>query len=583
VVYESNQAGTGLGPWQLAVSGTASGGLPAVISSSWTSCEPGTGMGSSYYQAEEALYEEAATQGQTVLVAAGDDGSEGCLSETQSKDLAVDDPASAPMVTAVGGTASDTPTGSQYVWNSRAAAPSNCLGTGCSVNGAGGGGASTIWPRPGYQPASLPQSTACTLGTQGCRELPDISALAGDPYAQYCSSNVCNAFGNWTGFGGTSLAAPSWGAAVLLSEPSCPTKIGFLNPLLYSEPTDLAGAVTSGDNDLTGTSSGLYQASPAGGYSMAAGLGYLGGADLTTGALCGPGAAAGQGASGSRPSGTTTGTTPTGTNTPPPPTTRACAGPADVAVTGSPRALAAAEGTARCAGYWIVTGTGDVAAFGRAVNYGSENAAGPNVPIVAIAATPDYHGYWLLGGDGSIFPFGDAKSFGPRHSLQLNSPAVGMAVTPDGEGYWIVAGDGGVFAFGDAHFYGSMAGKHLNKPVIGIAATTTGRGYLLVASDGGLFCFGDATFDGSMASTPLTSPVVAVTAGAKGDGYRLVATDGGIFTFGAPFYGSLGGSPPPAPITDMAPAVGGGGYYLLDSAGQVYAYGNAPYLGNATP
>ena len=581
VVYESNQAGTGLGPWQLAVSGTASGGLPDVITSSWGSCEPDTGLGSSYYQAEEALYEEAAAQGQTILVAAGDDGSEGCLQETHSKALAVDDPASAPMVTAVGGTASDTVTGAQYVWNSGSATASNCLGTGCSAEGASGGGASTIWPRPGYQPASLPPSASCNLGAQGCRELPDVSALAGDPYAQYCPSRDCSDFGDWTGFGGTSLATPSWGAAVLLSERSCPTKIGFLNPLLYSGPADLTGAVTSGNNDLSGTNSGLYEASASGGYSMAAGLGYLGGADLTTGALCGPGA--GQGGTGTTPSGTTTGNKPTGINAAPPPAARACAGPTDVAATGGARAMAASEGTGRCAGYWVVTSTGNIAAFGSAVDYGSEHGAGAPVPTVAIAATVDYDGYWLLGADGSVFPFGDARSFGPHQNLHLRSPAVGMAVTPDGKGYWVVAGDGGVFAFGDATFYGSMGNQDLNNPVIGIAATATGHGYWLVASDGGLFSFGDATFDGSMATTPLTNPVVAITAGAGGKGYRMVATDGGIFSFGAPFYGGLGGTPPPAPITDMVPSVGGGGYYLLDSAGHVYAYGDAAYLGNATP
>jgi hypothetical protein len=581
VVYESDQSGTGLGPWQLAVSGTAAGGLPDVISSSWGSCEPDTGMGTSYYQAEEALYEEAATQGQTVLAASGDDGSEGCLDVTQSNALAVDDPASAPMVTAVGGTASDTPTSAQYVWNSRAAAPSNCLGTGCTAQGASGGGASTIWPRPGYQAASLPQSGSCNLGTQGCRELPDVSALAGDPYAQYCSSKVCGTFDDWTGFGGTSLAAPSWGVAVLLSERSCPTKIGFLNPLLYSEPTDLTGAVTSGENDYTGTNSGLYQASTSGGYSMATGLGYLGGADLTGGALCGAGTAADRG-SGTTPSGTTTGAEPIGTETSPPPTAHACTAPADRPVTGKARALAAAEATGRCAGYWVVTTTGDVAAFGGAVDYGSAPAS-KHVPIVAITATADFRGYWLLRADGSVFPFGDAGSYGPGRRLHLASPAVGMAVTPDGKGYWVVAADGGVFAFGDAAFYGSMGNKHLNKPVIGMAATTTGRGYWLVGSDGGLFTFGDATFGGSLAGTPLTNPVVAVTAGAHGAGYRMVANDGGVFTFGAPFYGGLGGGPVPAPITDMAPSVGGGGYYLLDSAGHVYAYGDAPYLGNAVP
>ena len=41
-------------------------------------------------------------QGQTILVASGDDGSEGC---TASGQLAVDDPASQPFATAVGGTA----------------------------------------------------------------------------------------------------------------------------------------------------------------------------------------------------------------------------------------------------------------------------------------------------------------------------------------------------------------------------------------------------------------------------------------------------------------------------------------------
>ncbi|MGO9657063.1 MAG: protease pro-enzyme activation domain-containing protein [Acidimicrobiales bacterium] len=582
VVYESNQAGTGLGGWELAVSGTASGGLPDVISDSWDACEPDTGMGSSYYQTEEALFDEAATQGQTVLVASGDDGSEGCVPETESKALAVDDPASAPMVTAVGGTASDTVAGPQYVWNSRGAAAANCLGTGCSVTGASGGGASTVWPRPGYQPASLPQAASCNLGVEGCREVPDVSALAGDPYAQYCSGRVCGGFGDWVGFGGTSLAAPAWGAAVMLSEPSCPTKIGFLNPLLYTEPTALTGAVTSGNNDLTGTNSGLYPASPSGGYSMAAGLGYLGGQDLTTGALCGASAGTGSSGNGTTSPGTTSGVMPTGSHGSPLPA-HACSGPADVATVGQVQALAAEEGSDRCAGYWVVTGTGHVAAFGSAVVYSPQAAFRPKAPIVAIAATPDYRGYWLLASDGSVFAFGDAMTYGSRPSPHLSSPAVGMAVTPDGLGYWVVSRDGGVFAFGDAAFYGSMGSTHLDRPVIGIAATATGHGYWLVASDGGLFAFGDAVFHGSLAAAHLNRPVVGITAGPYGDGYRLVATDGGIFSFGAPFYGSLGGSPPPAPITSMAPSVDGHGYYLLDAAGHVYAYGDAPYLGNVTP
>ena len=97
VVYEASQQGTDLAPWDLAVSGTADGGLPEVISDSWGSCEQDTGMTSAYYQVEEGLFEEAAAQGQTVLVASGDDGSEGCLDQTQGKEFAVYDPATAPV------------------------------------------------------------------------------------------------------------------------------------------------------------------------------------------------------------------------------------------------------------------------------------------------------------------------------------------------------------------------------------------------------------------------------------------------------------------------------------------------------
>jgi subtilase family serine protease len=584
VVYESNQAGTGLAPWEMAVSGDAPGGLPDVISSSWGSCEADTGMGSAYYQAEQALFAEAATQGQTVLVATGDDGSEGCYSQTNSKALAVDDPSSAPGVTAVGGTSSDTPTGPQYVWNSRGASPDNCLDTGCGGGGAGGGGASSIWPRPSYQPASLPQASACNFGTQGCREIPDVSALAGDPYAQYCSTNVCHSGSNWVGFGGTSLATPSWGAAVLLSERRCATNVGFLNPLLYSEPTLLTGPVTSGNNDLTGTNGGLYTASASGGYSMAAGLGYLGGADLTSGALCGPGNLA---TAPNSPGTTTTTTTTvpskptTGPGSPTAPAT-ACAKPANVTVRGNAVAVAAVVKANHCAGYWVVTQTGDVAAFGSATNYGSLEGSGPTSPIVAIAATRDYRGYWLLASNGTVFAFGDAERYGPAGTLQPGARIVGMVATPDGKGYWTVDKDGGVSAFGDAQSYGSLDQDQLNKPVVGMAATPTGKGYWLVSSDGGAFSFGDAPFRGSLGTTRLNSPVVGITADPEGDGYWIVAADGGVFSFGTVNYGGLGAYPPPVPVTTMAPSLDGKGYYIVDAVGDVFACGDAPYLGSAT-
>jgi hypothetical protein len=593
VVYESDQSGTGLAPWELAVTGTGARGLPEVISSSWGSCEPGTGLGESYYQAEEALFEEAAVQGQTVLVASGDDGSEGCLSQDGDKALAVDDPASVPTVTAVGGTASDTLTGPQYVWNSRTGTQRSCLGTGCPGDGASGGGASDIWPRPSYQSPQLPQSSACILGEQGCRELPDVSALAGNPYSQYCSADVCGGDSSWVGFGGTSLATPSWAAAVLLSEGLCTTRIGFLNPLLYSQPQSFTSPVRSGTNDLTGTHTGLYDASPSGGYSMATGLGYLGGAlssPLSSGGLCGPGNLAPSYAA-TQPAPPPPVTTTTTTTTPGSPSleraAKACTRPEDVAVRSNPVSIASAEHDG-CGGYWVVTQLGQVAAFGAAVNYGSAAVKQPDgSPIVAICPTPDSLGYWLLAKDGRVFAFGDAESFGSPYSLKLKVTAVGMATTPDGQGYWVAAANGGVFAFGDAAFYGSMAGKRLQKPLVGIAAAPAGRGYWLASADGGVFAFGEAAFYGSLRSIGvigeghLASQPVGITAATEA-GYRVVAGDGGVFSFGTPYYGSLPAKHQLAEVSGAAPSPDGGGYYLVSSTGQVYAFGDAPYLGSAT-
>ncbi len=74
-----------------------------MVSVSWGECERALGAGSA--AAENALFEQAAVQGQTVVAAAGDSGSEDCQasSSVAQPELAVDDPASQPFVTGVGG------------------------------------------------------------------------------------------------------------------------------------------------------------------------------------------------------------------------------------------------------------------------------------------------------------------------------------------------------------------------------------------------------------------------------------------------------------------------------------------------
>ena len=79
-----------------------------VVSSSWGGCEPLAG--GAVIRVEAQLFQEMALQGQSMMAAAGDSGSEGCLPDVKevparvAYSLQVGNPASQPFVTAVGGT-----------------------------------------------------------------------------------------------------------------------------------------------------------------------------------------------------------------------------------------------------------------------------------------------------------------------------------------------------------------------------------------------------------------------------------------------------------------------------------------------
>jgi subtilase family serine protease len=244
-----------------------------VISTSWGACE--SAVGATTIAAENVLFEEAAVQGEAVFAASGDDGANDCKSSSK----AVDDPASQPYVTGVGGTTmgSDIPGAPESVWNN-------------TSTGAGGGGVSRDWAQPSYQSGfALSQSTInCTPVPGGagsstnCREVPDVSADA-DPdtgYDIYWG-------GRWTSAGGTSAAAPTWASLVALADTSsdCTSdgvRVGFANALLYSLPTSDFDDVVTGNNSYGGV--GGYVAGA--GYDMASGRGAPNGASLLP-ALCG--------------------------------------------------------------------------------------------------------------------------------------------------------------------------------------------------------------------------------------------------------------------------------------------------------
>ncbi|MFI6937378.1 protease pro-enzyme activation domain-containing protein [Streptomyces sp. NPDC050287] len=249
-----------------------------VISSSWGLCE--AAEISATASAENTIFAEAAAQGQSVVAASGDDGSSDCYRATGSTANAVDDPASQPYVTGVGGTtmSGSGSTATQTTWN--------------HDGGSTGGGVSSRWAPVVYQGG---------VATTAKRAVPDVSALA-DPnsgYPIYYQDDSLSSSPVPGIIGGTSGAAPTWAAAIVQANAStaCQTngRVGFLNNALYkaarsSYPTNFWD-VTSGDNSVYVTG---YPA--AAGYDEATGLGSPKEAGLIT-SLCAAKGTAATGAS----------------------------------------------------------------------------------------------------------------------------------------------------------------------------------------------------------------------------------------------------------------------------------------------
>ncbi len=582
-----------------------------VVTTSWGQCE--AEIPTADLQAENQIFQRMALQGQTVVAASGDAGSEDCYPVSTS--LGVDDPSAQPDVVGVGGTSlTSASAGSQAVWNDCQGQPSRCASS--SFTGSGGGGYSHLWgANPGQPTASGGGTNPCGAGQ--CRAVPDFAFPANPSeggVVAYASGQ-----GGWARFGGTSVAAPTNAGLFADTNQGCTSLLGRVGPALYSAAASGSAFtdIGSGNNDFTGTNGGLFAAvsgTGLSGYDAASGLGtpvdqnlspaLQGGGGCpsvaavspSTGPISGAGAITVTGGGLANASAVTFGAQGVGqivarsagslTVVPPDASRAVCV---DVTVT-TPLGISAISpadhygfgGDLDCGdGYRFVASDGGIFDFGSAGFYGSMGGTPLNKPIVGMASTASTNGYWEVASDGGIFSFGDAGFHGSMGGTPLNKPIVGMAATPDSQGYWEVASDGGIFGFGDAGFYGSMGGKPLNKPIVAMAATPDGRGYWEVASDGGIFSFGDAGFYGSAGSLRLNSPVVGMAASPGGGGYWLVAADGGIFTYGSVgFYGSAGSLPLNKPVVGMSAAPDAHGYWLVAADGGIFTYGDAGFYGS---
>lgn len=205
---------------------------------------------------------QAATQGQSVFVATGDDGAAGYTFDknsdmcVQGRKRNVNELSADPHVTAVGGTqffafysgGNDVGNATEMVWNDQ--------------HGASGGGSSKIFAKPRYQKGIR------KMGSK--RAVPDVSLAASpDTPGFFFGSGgevVCC-------IGGTSLGTPYWaGIAQLLAQHEGVRRVGNLNTALYAiNKSGGAGIrdVTQGSNSAFG----VVGFSAVAGYDRASGLG----------------------------------------------------------------------------------------------------------------------------------------------------------------------------------------------------------------------------------------------------------------------------------------------------------------------
>ncbi|HEY6414117.1 MAG TPA: protease pro-enzyme activation domain-containing protein [Edaphobacter sp.] len=292
--------------------------IAPVVSISYDACE--TALSQSELGQNNALFEEASAQGQTLVAAAGDSGSTACapytsaegITSAQQQALAVSFPASSPNVTGIGGTqmaAGAFGAGANSYWASAnvtdltnsllSYVPEVAWNEDSAAYGiaAGGGGTSTYFPRPAWQsgvpginsgayrllPDLALQSSIASPGFILCSE---DSTLIGSQTSS-CTNGFQGSSNQYTTAGGTSFAAPVFaGFLAILNQEQQVAGQGNINPVLYglaANPTTYAAAfhdIISGTNAClpsvaTCSTAGesRYAATP--GYDMATGLGSV--------------------------------------------------------------------------------------------------------------------------------------------------------------------------------------------------------------------------------------------------------------------------------------------------------------------
>lgn len=204
----------------------ASDNRAQVVSISWGDCEGDTAfVNTGALNIENTIFQQMATQGQSVFAASGDYGAQGCLPINGDPGLWASDILDTPYVTGVGGTNlklnNDNTINTEITWNDFA-----------TDYGASAGGVSTYFARPSWQVGPGTNGKYAN----GKRMTPDVSATA-SPYTSYVVYTVTPSGSAWQAIGGTSASSPLWAAAAALTNNYLTTLsqpvLGFANPTIY--------------------------------------------------------------------------------------------------------------------------------------------------------------------------------------------------------------------------------------------------------------------------------------------------------------------------------------------------------------
>jgi kumamolisin len=221
---------------------------PSIISISWGG--PEVSWTHASVQAMDQAFQAAAAMGVSVYCASGDNGANDFPPGQGSQPgNHADFPASSPHVVGCGGThisVSGNAITSEVVWNDPG-------------DGASGGGFSTLFPRPTWQPA---------VQGQNGRGVPDVGGDA-SPLSGY----IVRVDGQNSVIGGTSAVAPLWAGLTALLNQTLGKPVGFVNPVLYG-----VGSSSGAFVDITSGNNNGYNAGT--GWDACTGLGRPDGAKL---------------------------------------------------------------------------------------------------------------------------------------------------------------------------------------------------------------------------------------------------------------------------------------------------------------